>query len=132
MGYHWFSLRLFEYTLPIPVIIISFISVFSLVPAFALLGVLTSIPSALVVKHFGKQVWNIWGDKGEEKIKYANYRGTFWSTQFEKMQEAFIFKYGKYLIEKADDLNKKFSQKLQKITKEDMDGVPSQTSFHGH
>ena len=98
----------------IPVIIISFISVFSLVPAFALLGVLTSIPSALVVKHFGKQVWNIWGDKGEEKIKYANYRGTFWSTQFEKMQEAFIFKYGKYLIEKADDLNKKFSQKLQK------------------
>ncbi|MBP8979192.1 ABC transporter ATP-binding protein [Candidatus Dojkabacteria bacterium] len=101
----------------LPVIIISFISISSLVPSFALLGILASIPSALIVKHFGKRVWNIWGDKGEEKIKYASYRGTFWSTQFEKMQEAFVFKYGKYLVQKADDLNKRFSQKLQNNVK---------------
>lgn len=98
----------------LPVIIISFVSIFSLVPGFALLGILASIPSALIVKHFGKRVWNIWGDQGEEKIKYSSYRNTFWSTQFEKMQEAFVFKYGKYLIQKAHDLNKRFSQKLQK------------------
>ena len=97
----------------LPVIIVSFISIFSFVPAFALLGILANIPSALVVKHFGKQIWNIWGSKGEEKIKYASYRSTFWSTQFEKMQEAFVFKYGRYLIQKAEDLNKKFINKLQ-------------------
>jgi ABC-type multidrug transport system fused ATPase/permease subunit len=97
----------------LPVIISSFLSIFSLVPGFALLGVLASIPSALVVKHFGKEIWNIWGSKGEEKIKYANYRGTFWSTQFEQMQEAFVFKYGRYLIQKAEDLNKRFIKKLQ-------------------
>lgn len=98
----------------IPVIIISCISISSLVPSFALLGILASIPSALIVKHFGKRVWNIWGSKGEEKIKYSSYRDTFWSTKFEEMQEAFVFKYGKHLIQKANDLHKRFNQKLQK------------------
>lgn len=98
----------------LPVIVLSFISIYSQVPIFALLGIIAVIPSAVIIKHFGKQVWNIWGGKGEEKIKYSSYRGTFWSTKFEQMQEAFVFKYGKYLVKKAEDLNRKFSSKLQK------------------
>lgn len=98
----------------IPTIIISFWSIFSLVNIFPLLGTISIIPSSLVIMNFGKKVWNIWGDKGEERVKYSTYRSALWETDFESLQEIFVFKYGKYLQDKARIINTAFTRTLQK------------------
>jgi len=98
----------------IPVLLISFWSIYRVVPVFPFLGLLAVIPTALIIKRFGKKIWNIWSDNGDEKIKYSSYKSTLWGTDFESLQEIYIFKYGKYLIEKAKEINKKFTTKLQK------------------
>lgn len=102
----------------IPVIIISFWSIFTLVPIFPFLGALAIIPTTLIIKKFGRKVWNIWSDNGEEKIKYSSYRETLWGTDFESLQEIFVFKYGNYLIDKAGDINRTFMERLEKNHKE--------------
>ncbi len=102
----------------IPAIIISFWSIYLVVPIFPFLGLLAVIPTALIIKKFGKKIWNIWSDNGEEKIKYSSYRSILWGTNFESLQEVYIFKYGKFLIDKATAINKKFTTKLQKNHKQ--------------
>lgn len=98
----------------IPVLIISFLAIFNQLPLLAVLALFASIPAALITKRFGKKLWNIWAAKGEEKIIYSNYREVLWGTNFERLQEVFIFKYGRYLIEKARKYNIAFNKKLQK------------------
>lgn len=98
----------------IPAIIISFWSIFLVVPIFPFLGLLAVIPTALIIKKFGKKIWNIWSDNGDEKIKYSSYRGVLESTDFESLQEVYIFKYGQFLVDRATEINKKFITKLQK------------------
>lgn len=98
----------------IPVIIISFFAIYSQIPLLSLLAVLATIPNALILKKFGSKIWGIWGDKGEEKIKYSSYKGFLWGSKFEKLQEIYVFKYGQYLFDKAMQINKRFIDKFQK------------------
>jgi ABC-type multidrug transport system fused ATPase/permease subunit len=96
-----------------PVVVISFVAIFRITPLLALCAIVASIPAALIVKKFGRRVWGIWNDRGEEKIKYSSYKNSIWTTSFEKYQEIFVFKYGNHLLEKAKAINKSFSEKLQ-------------------
>jgi ATP-binding cassette subfamily B protein/ATP-binding cassette subfamily C protein len=98
----------------IPVVILSFLGLFRISPLLAALAIVASIPGAIIVKKFGRRVWGIWNDRGEEKIKYSSYKNSLWTTNFEKYQEIFVFKYGKHLLEKAKAINLAFSEKLQK------------------
>jgi len=97
----------------VPVVIISFFAIFKITPLLAVCAIVASIPAALIVKKFGRKVWGIWNDRGEEKIKYSSYKNSIWTTSFEKFQEIFVFKYGDHLLDKAKEINKKFSEKLQ-------------------
>ncbi len=97
----------------LPVVIISFVAIFRITPLLAICAIVASIPAALIVKKFGRRVWGIWNDRGEEKIKYSSYKNSIWTTSFEKYQEIFVFKYGNHLLEKAKAINKSFSEKLQ-------------------
>ena len=97
----------------LPVVIISFVAIFRITPLLAICAIAASIPAALIVKKFGRRVWGIWNDRGEEKIKYSSYKNSIWTTSFEKYQEIFVFKYGNHLLEKAKAINKSFSEKLQ-------------------
>lgn len=100
----------------ISLVIIALVSFFAIAQYnifFVLLAMISVIPSSLVVVKFGSKVWNIWGSKGEEKIKYSSYRGILWDTQFETFQEIFLFGYGKYLLEKAKEINVWFTKKLE-------------------
>jgi ATP-binding cassette, subfamily B, bacterial len=81
---------------------------------FALIAVLSVIPSSLVTVKYGKKVWNIWNDKGGEKVKYSVYRRPLWEVIFENFQEIYVFNYAKYLIEKAKDINEKFTKRVEK------------------
>lgn len=98
----------------VPVVIISFLAIFRISPLLAVIAIVASIPGAIIVKKFGRRVWGIWNDRGEEKIKYSSYKNSLWTTNFEKYQEIFVFKYGKHLLEKAKAINLAFSEKLQK------------------
>ncbi len=98
----------------VPVVIISFLAIFRISPLLAILAIVASVPGAIIVKKFGRRVWGIWNDRGEEKIKYSSYKNSLWTTNFEKYQEIFVFKYGKHLLEKAKAINLAFSEKLQK------------------
>ncbi len=79
-----------------------------------LFAVLSSIPSAIITKTFGQKVWNIWNDKGDEKIRYSAYRWPFYTTDPESMQEISVFKYGRYLIDKMREINYAFIKRLAK------------------
>lgn len=98
----------------LPVVIISFIALYSQIPLLSVLAFFSTIPSALIVFRFGRKVWGIWSDKGEEKIKYSSYRSVLWDSNFERLQEVYVFKYGRYLLDKAMDINKKFIEKFKK------------------
>ena len=78
----------------------------------AVFAVLSAIPTTIIVKVFGQRVWNIWNDKGEEKIKYSGYRWPLNTTNPSEMQEMYIFKYGKYLIKRMMEFNISFISKL--------------------
>ncbi len=78
----------------------------------AIFAILSAIPAAIIVKVFGQRVWNIWNDKGEEKIKYSGYRWPLNTTNPSEMQEIYIFKYGKYLLSKMREFNASFTSKL--------------------
>lgn len=110
--------RAFQIICIIPIVIISFFAIFKISPLLALLSITASIPSAIIIKKFGREIWNIWSDRGEEKIKYSSYKNSIWTTSFEKYQEIFVFKYGKFLLEKAKALNFNFSKKLQENNKQ--------------
>jgi len=109
--------RAFQIICIIPIVIISFFAIFKISPLLAILSILASIPPAIIIKKFGKQIWSIWNDRGEEKVKYSSYKDSIWTTSFEKYQEIFVFKYGKFLLEKAKALNLNFSKKLQENNK---------------
>jgi len=93
-------------------VVISFFALLKYSWILALLAIVSAIPSAIVVQIFGQKVWNIWGDVGEEKIKYSGYRWPFFSTDPEMMQEIFVFKYGRYLIDRMKEINYTFIKKL--------------------
>lgn len=97
-----------------PVLIISFLAIYSQIPFLAVLAVVSTIPSALIIKKFGKKMWGIWSDKGEEKIKYSSYRSVLWGSNFEQLQEVYVFKYGKYLLDKAKKINKEFIERFKR------------------
>lgn len=97
-----------------PVVVISFVAILKITPLLALFAIFASIPSALIVKKFGRKVWGIWNDRGEEKVKYSNYKNSIYTSSFEKFQEIFVFKYGAHLLEKAEKINEEFCNKLQK------------------
>ena len=92
--------------------IVSFLAILKISPLLAGIAIVACLPSAFVTKKFGKKVWNIWSDRGEEKIKYSSYRDSIWTTSFQHYQEIFVFQYGKYLLDKAKELNVKFIKKL--------------------
>jgi ATP-binding cassette subfamily B protein/ATP-binding cassette subfamily C protein len=97
-----------------PVVAISFWAIFTQIPLLAILAVIATIPTAIIIKKFGRKVWGIWSDRGDEKIKYSSYRSTLWSSHFEKLQEVYVFKYGRYLLEKAKKINERFINKFRK------------------
>lgn len=97
----------------VPIVVISFFAIFNISPLLAVLAIVASIPAAIIVKKFGKKIWGIWNDRGDEKVKYSSYKNSIWTTSFERYQEIFVFKYGKYLLSKAKALNMGFIRKLQ-------------------
>ncbi len=98
----------------IPVVAISFFAIFNITPLLAVCAIVASIPAALIVKKFGRRVWGIWNDRGEEKVKYMSYKNSAFTTSFEKYQEIFVFNYGNHLLDKAKEINLAFSNKLAK------------------
>ena len=103
----------FETVTMIPVIAVSLVAILKFSPLLALCAVVASIPYAFVVRKFGARVWGIWRDRGEEKIKYQAYKNAGWTSNFEIFQEMYIFKYGRMLLDKALEINKKFNIKLE-------------------
>ncbi len=97
-----------------PVVVISFLAIYAQMPLLSLLAVIATIPSAIIIAKFGRKVWGIWSDRGEEKIKYSSYRSTLWESNFEKLQEVYVFKYGKYLLDMAKKINERFIEKFRK------------------
>lgn len=97
-----------------PVVVISFLAIYTQMPVLSLLAVMATIPNAIIIAKFGRKIWGIWSDKGDEKIKYSSYRGTLWESNFEKLQEVYVFKYGQYLLDMAKKINKRFIEKFQK------------------
>lgn len=103
------------------------LSILALVPALAIslfvilkvnwvlsvLAILSSVPTAIILKKFGGKVWGIWNDRGEEKIKYNLYRVGVSTGNSEVHQEIRLFGYGRYLLEKAKEINRIFTQRLQ-------------------
>lgn len=97
--------------------IISFIALLSYSWELSLFAILSAIPAAIIVKNFGQKEWNIWNAKGEQKIKYSGYRWPFNTTEPESLQEMYVFKYGKYLLNKMKEINEDFIGKLDAMTK---------------
>ncbi len=97
--------------------IVSFVALLSYSWELALFAILSAIPAAVIVKNFGQREWNIWNAKGEQKIKYSGYRWPFNTTEPESLQEMYVFKYGKYLINKMKEINENFIGKLDAMTK---------------
>lgn len=95
-------------------VIIAILSVSSFNWVYFVLILLGVIPSSIVTSKFGKKIWDIWGDKGEEKIKYATYRRLLEDSSFERFQEMYVFGYGSYLLRKALGINKRFNKRLSK------------------
>jgi ABC-type multidrug transport system fused ATPase/permease subunit len=94
--------------------VVAFFAIYQQNYLFAIIAVLSSIPAGIVTTKFGRQIWNIWSSNSEEKVKYSNYRWPLWETKFEGIQEIFVFRYGRYLLDRARSINKEFTAKLEK------------------
>ena len=95
-------------------VIVAMLSVSSFNWIFFVLILLGVIPSSIITAKFGKKVWSIWGDKGEEKIKYATYRWLLEDASYERFQEMYVFGYGPLLLKRAMGINGKFNRRLEK------------------
>lgn len=76
---------------------------------------LSQIPSVLITLKFGRRVWGIWDDNGEEKVLFNSYRRSLFSDHSEQFQEIKVLGYGKYLLDKAIGINTKFIKRFQKL-----------------
>ncbi len=101
----------------IPAVIISLLAILRVNWVLALFAVLAAIPTAIIIKTFGGKVWGIWADKGEDKIRYYLYREAIMGQNPERHQEVYVFGYGKYLLEKAKEINRNFTKKLEENDK---------------
>ena len=94
--------------------VVAFFAIYQQNYIFAIIVVLSSIPAGIVTAKFGRQIWNIWSSNSEEKVKYSNYRWPLWETKFEGIQEIFVFRYGRYLLDRTRSMNRKFTDKLER------------------
>ena len=76
-------------------------------------AVVSLIFPALVKLKYGKQVWGIWDSMSDDKIIFHKYRNALYTDDPSKFMEMTVFGYGKYLLNTALGLNKKFVDKLE-------------------
>ena len=94
-------------------VVLSLYGIMRVSPWFVPIAIIASMPIAFITKKFGKRIWGIWKSKGEEKVRYSNYKNSIETRSFEIYQEIFVFNYGKFLFNKASKINRNFSNKLE-------------------
>lgn len=83
----------------------------------SVLIVLSIVPGTILTFIFGKRVWNIWDNSGEEKIIYEMYKDNLYTEDIDRFQEIKVLGYGKYLTDKAIQFNQKFVNRTISLEK---------------